>query len=157
MKPANERPLVVALGNPDRGDDGAGPHVGRLIEPSGLADVAFIRSDTTELLDVWSSRRQVFVVDATAPQGEPGRRSRLGLSEIRLRAEGGRLSSHRADLGSALELAEVLGRLPEALVVYGIEGRAFELGEALSPAVIASAEQVARDILSELSAGNPID
>jgi hydrogenase maturation protease len=47
-------------------------------------------------------------------------------------------STHHLGLADAVELARALGRLPERLVVVGIEGRSFDAGEGLSPDVEAA-------------------
>jgi hydrogenase maturation protease len=59
--------------------------------------------------------------------------------------------THALGLADALELASALGRLPTRLVVYGVEGVAFGLGDAMSPAVAAAADRVAAAIADELA------
>jgi hydrogenase maturation protease len=49
-------------------------------------------------------------------------------------------------LAEAISLARVLGRLPERLRVYGIEGRCFEPGTEVSPEVKVAVEEVVRRI-----------
>ena len=46
----------------------------------------------------------------------------------------GASSTHALGLADAVELARSLGRLPQRVVVYGIEGAAFEFGNGLSAA-----------------------
>jgi len=47
-------------------------------------------------------------------------------------------------------LARALGRLPPRLIVYGVEGKAFEAGVGLSPEVKAAVQEVAERVLGEL-------
>ena len=63
--------LVVGLGAPDRGDDGVGPTVARLVAdrvaehgPDGVLVVA--HEDPTTLVALMSGRRAVVVVDASS-------------------------------------------------------------------------------------------
>ena len=49
-------------------------------------------------------------------------------------------STHAVGIGEAIELARALGRLPRRLVVYGVEGRRFDAGAALSPDVAAAVD-----------------
>jgi hydrogenase maturation protease len=55
-------------------------------------------------------------------------------------------SSHLFGLAEAIRLARVLGRLPEQLIVYGIEGVRFGYGEGLTLSVAAAVAEVSRQI-----------
>jgi hydrogenase maturation protease len=61
-------------------------------------------------------------------------------------------SAHGFGVSEGIELARALKRLPAHLVVYGIEGRSFALGERLSPEVEAAAGEVVRRVKDELAA-----
>jgi Ni,Fe-hydrogenase maturation factor len=58
--------------------------------------------------------------------------------------------AHEFGVSEGIELARALKRLH--LVVYGIEGRSFALGERLSPEVEAAAAEVVRRVKDELEA-----
>ncbi|MBF0251602.1 MAG: hydrogenase maturation protease, partial [Alphaproteobacteria bacterium] len=62
-----------------------------------------------------------------------------------------RHSSHQFGVAEAIEMARVLGRLPEHIVVYGIEGKSFDLGAGLSDGVedgvLATVEAIKQDII----------
>lgn len=73
--------LVAAIGNPDRGDDGAGPAVaarlrGRVPE---TARIVVCGGDVLALIEEWRGFPDVIVVDAAAPLGRPGRIHRTWL------------------------------------------------------------------------------
>ena len=53
----------------------------------------------------------------------------------------------------AIEWARALGRLPQTLIVYGIEGADFSPGEALSEKVREAGEKLVRKILSGRAGG----
>jgi hypothetical protein len=57
------------------------------------------------------------------------------------------------DLGEAVELGRVLGRLPVRLVLYAVEAGDVGYGEGLSPAVAAAADRVVDEIAGELVSG----
>ncbi len=63
------------------------------------------------------------------------------------------LSTHGFGLVEAIELARVLGSLPERCVIYAIEARSFDLGAALSPAVAAAVDDVVERVLAEIAGG----
>jgi hydrogenase maturation protease len=52
-------------------------------------------------------------------------------------------STHAFGLAEAIELARALDELPQRLVIYAIEGKAFESGAALSPEAAAAVESLA--------------
>jgi hydrogenase maturation protease len=121
--PGASRLLVVGVGNRDRGDDAAGPRV-------------------VDLALWWRPTDRVVLVDAAAPAGTPGRLTRIDVTGGR--ESGGRgdelaagraWSTHGVDLGTAVEVARALDRMPAQLVVLAIEGVRFGLGDEIDGAV----------------------
>ncbi len=76
---------------------------------------------------------------------------RLDAGESELPTELFRASTHHVGLAEAVELARALGRLPARVIVYGIEGESFEVGEELAPAVAAAVEPVAEAVRTEVA------
>ena len=56
------------------------------------------------------------------------------------------LSTHGFGVADAIELARSLGRLPERLDVYAIEGADFGHGDELTPAVAGAVAALAREL-----------
>src|ERR1039457_2451863 len=54
-----------------------------------------------------------------------------------------RCSTHAFGVAEAVQLARVLERLPRRLLIYGIEGRRFDLGSAPSVEVVEASDRVA--------------
>ncbi|MDF3143003.1 hydrogenase maturation protease, partial [Streptomyces sp. T21Q-yed] len=95
--------------------------------------------------------RLAVVVDAAhAHPGTPGRVHRIEL-DAGLLAQPATTSSHGLGLGEAVELARVLGLLPERLVVYAVEGAESELGTGLSPAVAGAVEPLVKAVEDEIA------
>jgi hydrogenase maturation protease len=143
--------LVAGLGNPDRGDDGAGFAAAALVReaaPGGVA-VVQLEGDQLALLDAWDGAAEVYVVDAVRSGGEPGNVYPFDACAP-LSARFSRRGTHWLGLADVIELARALDRLPARLRGYGIEGGCFALGAPLSPAVAAAARTVAGQILREL-------
>lgn len=139
--------LIVGIGDPLRGDDGAGPAV---IERLRRRSLPGVRLEThwgegASLMALWQSHRQVILVDAMASGAPPGTLRWFGPENL---PGSGTFpySTHRFGLAEALQLAAVLGELPEEVRVLGIEGRAFEGGGALSPEVERAVEQACASI-----------
>ena len=59
-------------------------------------------------------------------------------------------SSHGWGLSEALALGKVFQDLPPVLIIYGIEGQNFTLGDDLSPAVAAAIPETVRRIIAEI-------
>ena len=133
--------LVVGLGNEIRGDDAAGlltVRALRKLDPAGV-DVKECTGDAASLAETIAQYPEVIVVDAVASAGPPGR-----VMEIRPESIGQhrRHGTHDAGLAEAIGLANVLGANPTMLVV-GITGRSFELGNKPDSAVIRAAAELA--------------
>jgi hydrogenase maturation protease len=142
--------MVIGVGNAWRGDDGAGLAVARRVrELAGAGvEVREIEGDATALVDAWSGAERVVVVDAAESGAAPGTVRRFDAYSRPLPVRSLRSSTHAFGVSDAVELARALGRLPDRLDVYAIEGASFTAGERLSPAV----ERAVAELASELSA-----
>lgn len=147
MRPA----LFLGLGNPLRRDDGAGPAVAARVAghmPEEV-EVRTLAGEAIELLDAWTGRERVIVVDAVCSGAPPGTVHRLDATDAPLPAVWASLSSHGLGLAAAIELSRALGRLPGRLLIYGIEGEDFLPGDGLTPAVESAVETVAATLVPE--------
>ncbi len=143
---------VIGVGNPWRGDDAVGLHVARRLQerlPEGV-EVLEREGEPTSLIDAWEGAGMLWLVDAVFSGASPGTVHRLDAQERELPAELFRASTHHFGLPEAVELARALGRLPEHVVVYGIEGASFDAREGLTPEVEAAAERVAAAVQEEV-------
>ncbi|MFZ1107670.1 MAG: hydrogenase maturation protease [Rhodomicrobium sp.] len=144
--------LVAALGNPDRGDDGAGPEVARLLEGRlpPQARILGRRGDMLSLIEDWAGCDALICIDAAAaPAAEPGRIHRIDLTRNELPQDLSFTSSHAFGLPEAVALARALKLAPRCIIVYAIEGRCFDMGAALSAEVLAAASEVADRVAAE--------
>ena len=153
MSSANSHALVIGVGNAWAGDDAAGLLVARLVRERAPAGVAVIEheAEPTALLDAWDGAPLAIVVDATYGGGEPGAVRMLDATHEPLPASFTGTSTHSFGLAEAIELARALGRLPERLVVVGIEGESFQTGAEPGPAVTAALRQAVARVLASLA------
>lgn len=153
MSETTQRQLaVVGVGNPLAGDDGVGVRVVerlRAVAPAGL-DVfwATLDGDLLAIADWLPGASHFIFVDAVAG-GVPGKIV-VGPSEGRAWAP----SFHQTDLASTLRVLEAMGAA-DPFPTWEIWGITItppeELGEGLSPAVAAAADQMVERLLAELS------
>lgn len=114
---------MIALGNPDRGDDGAALRLARRL-PFPVAALGRPGLGLLDLLD-----GPVLLLDAVRSGRPPGT-----IVEVRLTALRPRGPPHRIGPAEVLALASALGRPAQGWLV-GIEGARFDAGSALSPPV----------------------
>jgi hydrogenase maturation protease len=158
-EPRDRTPLkVIGIGNAYRSDDAVGLVVARAVraDVSRAVTVLEREGEPTSLLDAWDAADAVWLVDAVSSESEPGTVHRFDATSAPLPAAYGRTSTHHFGLAEAIELARSVGRLPRRLVVYGVEGRSFETGDALTPPVEAAVAEVAAAICDELAAAGEI-
>jgi hydrogenase maturation protease len=138
--------LIVGVGNAYRRDDGVGPAIASRLRSALAADIRVVAKDGNfvSLLDDWQGTDTVIIADATSSGSAPGTISRHEAHKGPLPAECSQASTHSFGIAETIELARAVGRLPLHLIVYGIEGRDFSLGEGLSPDVAAAVDEVAR-------------
>jgi hydrogenase maturation protease len=153
MTRARARCLVIGVGNPDRGDDGAGPAVARLLQGTLPAAVAVVAAngEATALVERLADADRAVLVDAAQSGAPAGTVRRFDAAAAPLPHGSGGVSSHGFGLAAAIELARALGQLPRRCVVYAIEGASFAAGAPLSPAVAAATAEVAGRIRTELA------
>jgi hydrogenase maturation protease len=143
---------VVGVGNAVRADDAVGLAVARELRGTLPADVDVVEreGEPTSLIDAWDGAEAVWLVDAVSSGAPPGTVHRVDAAREPLPAGFGRTSTHHFGLPEAVELARAMDRLPERLVVYGVEGASFETGDALTPDVAAAVAGVADAIRAEV-------
>jgi len=142
--------LIIGCGNRQRGDDGAGLLVAERLQELGI-EAEMRAGEAADLIEAWQHAYDVIVIDAVltgAPAGTvqtwDGRQS-LGSSSPTV-------STHGFGVAEAIALAHALDRLPRRLRVYGVEGRSFESGAAISPEVMLGVEEVVRRIVADVIA-----
>jgi hydrogenase maturation protease len=128
---------VIGVGNPWRGDDAAGLTVARRLQAMhGLdVEVAELEGDLTSLIDAWEGGEHVIVIDAVCSGAEPGTVHKLDAHATSLPPDLDRHSTHAVGLATAIEVGRALDRLPQRLIVFGIEGQRFDVGAQLTPPV----------------------
>lgn len=130
--------LVLAIGNPSRGDDAVGPLLADRLERAGLPGVEVLvdfQLQVEHALDLQGRRRVIFV-DACVGSTDP-----VTLRPVQAAAAFGH-TSHALAPEQVLETyRRVLDDAPPPAWLLAIEGREFELGAGLSASAEAACEQ----------------
>ena len=145
--------LVIGLGNPLMGDDGLGlAALDRLRTQWELpATVRLVDGGTwgMNLLPLLEDAEAVVLIDAIDAGRRPGELVLLERDEVP-RFLGLKLSPHQIDLREVIALAAFRGRLPERLVVIGLQPERVELSAVLTPAVARHLGTVVTGVVSRL-------
>jgi len=146
-------PLVIGVGNPYRRDDGIGHTVAKRLRSSASVRLAVVEAsgEGAALMDLFEASPWVMLIDAISSGASPGTVVRVDAVQETLPHRLFRFSSHAFGVGQAVELARALGRLPQRLTIFGVEGADFTEGLGLSPEVAQVVEQVVGFVLAEAS------
>ncbi len=144
--------VVIGVGNPFRGDDGVGPAVLEALRagPGVPAGTRLVDSDGEPMRTVlaWEGAGLAIVVDGVRTGAAPGTVHRL--DPDRLAASSGPAGTHSAGPGDAVALGRATGRMPDRLVVLGVEVGDVGLGDRMSEPVVAAVTLVADLVMAEL-------
>lgn len=155
LAPAPTHTVIVGCGNLLRGDDAAGPVLIRLLADRQIPSGVRLIDGGTAGMDVAYAMRgsqRAILIDASNIGVEPGTVHRVPGEELRdLTPPEGNL--HRFRWDQALGFAQWLlkDEFPDDVTVYLVEGKSFELGDALTPPVQASIERIADAIMDQLA------
>jgi hydrogenase maturation protease len=145
--------LILGVGNPLCGDDGAGPRIVEMLRERALPANVQVQEaglpgwGLPSWLEGWSS---VFLVDALDIGQLPGAWCCIRLDEVRLWMQEKSMSLHQPDLANGLVLAQALNLLPEDLYLYGVQPADVTPGNALSPEVSACLPGLVEQIITDL-------
>lgn len=108
--------------------------------------------EPTGLIETWADAGALWLVDAVSSGAEPGTVHRVDASHGDLPERFGGGSTHHFGLGETVAMARALRRLPDRVVVFGIEGEQFEVGDELTTRVQSAVAEVVRAVIAEVQA-----
>jgi len=149
------------VGQPDRGDDALGlvalERLAAILPPCSGVPRPIVQCVTHHgeglgLIALWEGRSRVVLLDAMDAGQPPGTLLRLTPDGEPIRAATAfRASSHAFGVAEAVEMARVLDRLPESLVLLGLQGACWDLGAPLSDPVVAALPALLEAAVSSLT------
>lgn len=144
--------VVIGVGNRWRRDDAAGLEVVDVLQEHVDDLVSLVHSDgePTRLLDAFALAPRVIMVDAVITGAPPGTIHRFTDNELPNQMGIGQ-SSHLVQLVETIELGKLLDKLPNGLVLIGIEATDFANGEGMTEAVRTAVVAAASAVIAELA------
>jgi hydrogenase maturation protease len=147
----NSQIAVVGVGNPFRGDDGAGWAVIDGLKKKKLEQISLWknRADLAELLEIFERNSIVYIVDACLIDAPVGFWQRIDALNEPI-PDPTPTSTHGFSLCQIIALAGNLHRLPAQLIFYVISGKSYQMSNSLSHPVSQAVCQVTNEIYSEI-------
>jgi len=145
--------LIIGLGNEYRGDDGIGLFLAHKLKEKNLPDtiIEIYRGEGTGLMALWKQYSSVFLLDALCAGSTPGKIYRFDVNLHSLPPSIFNPSTHTFNVAETVRLAKALNLLPAHLIIYGIEGKDFKMGDGISSVVKAAARQVIERVLEDIN------
>lgn len=146
--------IIIGMGNLYRSDDGVGIVVARRLREQIPSRVSIVEEDcdALSLLNLWKGTSSVILIDSVQSGAAPGTLHRFDLCRQRLPGALLQYSTHAFSVAEAVELARTLHRLPQHLILYGIESKDVAAGTQLSATVEKAAIVATARVLDELRA-----
>ncbi len=134
------RCAVLGMGNPLCADDGAGIAALRLLERSGavpkrtaLIDGSVLGLETAAMI---MGADHLLILDAVEAGAAPG--TLIRMAGDALAGMMGGSSVHRLGVADVLAVLRLMGRMPEDVVLLGVQPVSTEPGQGLTPPVLSS-------------------
>ncbi len=153
--------LILALGNPLRGDDGIGAAVLAALAAHPLPpEVTLLEGGTPglELVLMLRDCERAIIIDAAEMGQAPGTWMRFTPESVRLKSRDLYLRGtlHYAGLAEALSLGAAMNLLPPEIIIYGIQPEAIGWEPGLSATVAAAIPGVCAALLSLVCDGDSV-
>jgi hydrogenase maturation protease len=148
--------VIIGLGQPFRGDDGAGYAViTRLEQTRGLPrNIDILEGGTSALFDAILSSKyeRAILVDAAEIGRQPGEWICLDAKQLACTSDvnNNAYDSHQLNLGELLALGQQFNVLPKTMLIYAVQPLSLEWTHQLSEPVREAVSEIAESILREI-------
>lgn len=143
---------IVGVGNPFRGDDGAGCAVIDVLSEKMPPSITLRKTngDIAELLDLFTQYATVYIIDACQGDGLPGSWQRINALTDNIPLDAKQTSTHGLNVSQAIQLATHLKQLPSQLIIYTIASDNFTIQTSVSWPVSQAISKVAQAIEKDI-------
>ena len=146
--------LVLALGNPLRGDDGVGTAVLSKLAAYPIIPPEVVLQDGgtpgLETVLLLEGYERAIIIDAADMGLEPGTWRRFSSAKLAAQEAALMGTLHQAGLAEALALGEALNMLPDEVIIFGVQPAVIGWEPGLSAGVETAVEEVCAAVLLEL-------
>jgi len=145
---------IVGVGNLLLSDEGVGIHAIRALREASMPDHVKIFEFGTrglEILEAVQGFKKAIIIDAVRSGAPPGSIRRWELVELLDTGAPRMLNLHEIDLLTALKVGRATARLPDEVIIIGVEPKLLSPGLELSPEVKGKFQGLLDLILKELS------
>ena len=146
--PGKKNILLAGIGNPFRQDDGVGAFIAREIKKLDFSRVLCVehQGEGIDLIERWKKFSTAILIDAVSSPDKPGTIFRFELPPDELPKNVFACSTHALNIADVIHLARTLDQCPQKIIVYGIAGMNFEMGQGFSDEVT----NAALDVIDQL-------
>lgn len=147
------RTMVMGVGNILLADEGAGIHILKELGNYDLpAGTELLEGGTAgmNLLNHMAGVDHLIIVDSINAAAEPGSIFKFRPGDISVIPEEVNVSSHQMGLMEVLKMGETLGKLPQTVVIYGIQPKSLDWGLDLTAEVKGKLTKLAEMVVKEL-------
>lgn len=147
--------LVIGIGNMFRGDDAVGLILAERLKKQAPDHITIIEESGSgiDIMESWKNADTVILIDTVHSGTRPGTIYRFDASTTPLPSKFFCYSTHLLGIAETIELARALHQLPPHLIVYGIEGKCFNMGAGLSTEIEEATQKIMDNLLQEINAG----
>lgn len=150
----SKKVAIVGVGNLLISDEGVGVHLVRALRQTTLpshVSVFELGTRGLEILDKVEGFAKLIIVDAVKSGAVPGSIGRWRVGEIIDPSAPTMVSLHEVDLLTTLKIGRATGKLPDDIVIIGIEPKLLSPGLELSPELKARFRELLDLVLKETS------
>lgn len=153
----HNKPLIIGIGNPVRGDDAFGALVVSDLKSNHphMAEYMFFNADMTNLIDKWVGR-DVILIDLIVSEKLRGQISVANSMEELMLQKETILTSHGLGLAEIIQLSQLLDKKPRSFFFIGVSGNNFQINapigvpvRALIPEVIDKVKAYITQLLNQ--------
>ncbi len=149
------RVKIGGIGNVLMGDDGVGPYIARMIDAlyefDADVEVQDLGTPGLDLIVHVEGLDALVLIDAVDNQQPAGTVTFYTQADILRHAPSVRMDPHSPALKETLLLADLEGEAPKDVVLVGISGEQYEMGNGLSDSVRQSSAAAIEIVLRELT------
>lgn len=146
--------VIIGIGNVLLSDEGVGVHVVNELKKLKLPAYVEVYDGATlgfDILNLMEGASKAIIIDAVRGGGKPGSIYRFNLKELEFETHVFEMTSmHHLDFATALKLGREVYKLPEKVIVIGVEPRRIDVGLELSDEVKAAIPEVLKIIFKEV-------